>query len=378
MKKLVLGAILLRFLVMPFFFHPDIKVYSRQASFLKQGVFNIYEKEEFVYQPLSYLFLGGYQAVIGFATNGLDGWLEDASGEAINHPSLYWYLFILKLPILIFDLFLALLIFKTVGKKALSLWLFNPFTIVLLYVFSNVDIFPLFFVLLSFLYYKKEKYLLSAILLGVGAGFKMYPLLLLPFYLVGLKDWRRIMAYIGGTLGTFLLILYPFMGQAMLQSSLVSGLSTRIFQGQISLGFGESLYPAVIGLVIIYALAFIKKNIPTENLILVLFLILFSFIHFHIQWLMWGAPFALVVWLKNEKIRSLLIIAVLLAFSIPLMYNDKFMGASLLTPISPLFSLVPTTFAVAQKIFDPYIIQGVLHSGLAGVTVVLGSKLLHE
>lgn len=378
MKKLVFGAILLRFLVMPFFFHPDIKVYSQQASLLNKGVFNIYEKEEFVYQPLTYLFWGGYQAVIDPMAKGLDGWLEDASGGAINHPLLYWYLFILKLPILIFDLFLAVLIFKTVGKKALSLWLFNPFTIILLYVFSNVDIFPLFFILLSYFYYKKEKNFLSAVLLGIGAGFKMYPLLLLPFFLINQKNWRRITVYLAGALGTFFLILLPFMGQAMLQASLVSGLSTRIFQGQISLGFGESLYPAVIGLVIIYAIAFIKKNIPIENLILVLLLTLFSFIHFHIQWLMWGAPFALVVWLKNEKVRPLLLIATLLAFSIPLMYNDKFMGASLLTPISPLFSLVPTFFAILQKVFDPYIIQGVLHSALVGVTLVLGNKLLHE
>jgi len=184
--------------------------------------------------------------------------------------------------------------------------------------------------------------------------------------------------YLAGALGTFFLILMPFMGPAMLQSSLVSGLSTRIFQGQISLGFGESLYPAVIGLVVIYLLAYLKKDIPMENWIVILLLTLFSFIHFHIQWLMWGAPFVLMVWLKNEKARPLLLVATLLAFAIPLMYNDKFMGASLFTPISPLFSLVPTPFAVVQKVFDPYVIQGVLHSALVGITIMLGYKLLKD
>ena len=378
MKKLILGAIVLRLLVMPFLFHPDIKVYSFQASHLKQGVWNIYEREEFVYQPLTYLFLGSYQTLIQSLARGLNNWLADSSGGAITNPSLYWYLILLKLPILIFDLLVGFLLYKLMGKKALTLWLFNPLTIVLLYVFSNVDIFPLFFVLLSYLFYKKEKNLLSAILLGVGAGFKMYPLLLLPFFLIGQKNLKGVVVYLASTLGVFFLILVPFMGPAMLQSSLVSGLSTRIFQGQISLGFGESLYPAVIGLVVIYLLAYLKKDIPMENWIVILLLTLFSFTHFHIQWLMWGAPFVLMVWLKNEKARPLLLVATLLAFAIPLMYNDKFMGASLFTPISPLFSLVPTPFAMVQKIFDSYVIQGVLHSALAGITVVLGCKLLKD
>jgi len=378
MKKLILGAIFLRLLVMPFLFHPDIKVYSFQASHLKQGVWNIYEREEFVYQPLTYLFLGSYQTLIQSLARGLNNWLADSSGGAITNPSLYWYLILLKLPILIFDLLVGFLLYKLMGKKALTLWLFNPLTIVLLYVFSNVDIFPLFFVLLSCLFYKKDKNLLSAIALGVGAGFKMYPLLLLPFFLISQKDWRRMIIYLAGALGTFFLILMPFMGPAMLQSSLVSGLSTRIFQGQMPLGFGESLYPAVIGLVVIYLLAYLKKDIPMENWIVILLLTLFSFIHFHIQWLMWGAPFVLMVWLKNEKIKPLLLVAILLAFSIPLMYNDKFMGASLFTPISSLFSLIPTPFAVVQKVFDPYVIQGVLHSALVGITIMLGYKLLKD
>jgi len=378
MKKLILGAIFLRLLVMPFLFHPDIKVYSFQASHLKQGVWNIYEREEFVYQPLTYLFLGSYQTLIQPLARGLDNWLADSSGEAITNPSLYWYLILLKVPILIFDFLIGFLLYKLMGKKALFLWLFNPLTIVLLYIFSNVDIFPLFFVLLSCLFYKKDKNLLSAIALGVGAGFKMYPLLLLPFFLISQKDWRRMIIYLAGALGTFFLILMPFMGPAMLQSSLVSGLSTRIFQGQMPLGFGESLYPAVIGLVVIYLLAYLKKNISMENWIVILLLTLFSFIHFHIQWLMWGAPFVLMVWLKNEKIKPLLLVAILLAFSIPLMYNDKFMGASLFTPISSLFSLIPTPFAVVQKVFDPYVIQGVLHSALVGITIMLGYKLLKD
>ena len=41
------------------------------------------------------------------------------------------------------------------------------------------------------------------------------------------------------------------------------------------------------------------------------------------------------------------------AFAVPLMYNDKFMTVSLFTPISSLYSLVPTPYAIVQKVFDP-------------------------
>ena len=65
-------AIVLRLLVAGFIFHPDIKTYNFQASFLKNGVTNIYTylienkktlplKDDFVYFPLTYFTLGGYQ-----------------------------------------------------------------------------------------------------------------------------------------------------------------------------------------------------------------------------------------------------------------------------------------------------------------------------
>ena len=60
MKKLLVLAIVLRVLVAAFLFHPDIKTFNFQASFLKKGVTDIYSylienrktlplKEEFVY-----------------------------------------------------------------------------------------------------------------------------------------------------------------------------------------------------------------------------------------------------------------------------------------------------------------------------------------
>jgi len=68
-RYLFVFALLVRFLIMPFLYHPDIKIYNFQSSFLSSGVLNIYDflnekkqelpfREEFVYQPLAFIFWG--------------------------------------------------------------------------------------------------------------------------------------------------------------------------------------------------------------------------------------------------------------------------------------------------------------------------------
>ena len=89
--NLFLLAILIRLLLMPFYFHPDIKTYHFQSSHLQKGVFNIYSyltenkqnlpiREEFVYFPLTYLFLGTYQIAASPLLGGdFNNWLSYAS-----------------------------------------------------------------------------------------------------------------------------------------------------------------------------------------------------------------------------------------------------------------------------------------------------------
>src|SRR3989344_2065609 len=115
-KKLLVLAVALRLLVSGLLFHPDIKTIAFQASFLKKGVTNIYPylinnrislplKEEFVYFPLTYFTLGGYQAVIStFLGSNFDSWLQDAGANSVvNNPSIIKYLVLLKLPLLFVD-----------------------------------------------------------------------------------------------------------------------------------------------------------------------------------------------------------------------------------------------------------------------------------
>ncbi len=59
------------------------------------------------------------------------------------------------------------------------------------------------------------------------------------------------------------------------------------------------------------------------------------------------------------------------AFTIPLLYQDQAMTFGLLKVISPLYNLLPIPFTVVQHFYDPYMIQSVLQSILAGGSLVL-------
>lgn len=391
LTRLFLIAILLRILIMPFFFHPDIKTYHYQASFLKKGVFNIYVflinnrselplKEEFVYSPLAYFFLGFYQMIVSpLLGPNFNNWLSDASVQSIESVGTFRYLFILKLPYLFCDLIIAFLLtyfFKDLKqkKKIFILWLFNPFSIILIYFFSNIDIVPVTLSLISLLLFKNRKIFFSALFLGLAAGFKTYPFLFLPFFLLYTYKLRNLLKMVVVSLGVFILIALPFWSDAFLKSSLISGLTTRMMFPNIELGFGESLMVSITGLSALFVAGLVEKGKKEENiwLCIMLFLLLFfSSIHYHIQWLLWITPFLLTFYVFEERLGKISLLWLGLGFIVPFLYDDKSMSVSLLSAISPLYNQLPTPFFVLQHLYDPFILQGVIHSLMLGVSLIL-------
>ena len=397
MKKIVLLAIVLRILVAAFIFHPDIKTFNFQASFLRNGVFNIYShlinnkenlplKENFVYFPLTYLTLGGYQAVLApILGKGFDSWLANAdSFEVVVDPNIFKYLFALKLPYLVLDILIAFLLLnyfkdKSLGKKAFLLWLFNPFTIFFIYAFGNVDIFPTLLVLASLLYVKKDKKSLAALMLGLAAGFKIYPLLFVPFLILSGRNLKEKIKLGAIPFAVFGAVSLPFLSPAFLESTLISGLTTRMFNPGISVGFGESI---IVGLMLLSALFFygllVDKKINLFNYWLATLLILFSFSHFHIAWLLWIAPFLVILAVRKTKLSWTIFLMSIAAILIPLLYQDRSMSISLFRVYSTWFDLLPTPFTMIQKFFDPYSLQSILHSLFTGGSGILVYKLFKE
>ena len=393
MKKLLVLAIFLRTLVSVFLFHPDIKTYNYQASFLKKGVFNIYTylvdnkkalplKDDFVYFPLTYFALGGYQAIISpLLGSGFDSWLANAgSNSVVADPGIFKYLAALKFPYLVLDIAIAFLLMrffenKEDKKKVFTFWLFNPFTIILLYAYSNVDIFPMILTVLAFLMIKKQKLFPASILLGLASGFKLYPLLFIPFLFLAGGNLKEKFILAATPLVTFGLIILPFISGAFFKSALVSGLTTGIFTSN-STTLGLSL-------LFFYAVLVDKgdqdrKKINLFNYWVALFLIIFSFSLFHIQWLLWVAPFLILIAVKKPNYSWLIFLLGILSFAIPILYMDRYMTVSLFRVYSTWYDLAPTPYTIIQKVYDPYNLLAVLHSVLAAGSLAMVYKVFKE
>lgn len=388
--KLFLLAILLRILIIPFFFHPDIKTYNFQSSFLRDGVLNIYAyldshkqnlplKEDFVYFPLTYFFLGGYQVLASpFLGSQFEAWLNNASSLSSQDPLIFRYLFILKFPYLILDMATAFLLINLVAesekKRVFYLWMFNPFSIAIIYLYSNIDIISVFLTVLSLFYLKKKKIIFSALSLGLGAGFKAFPLLFLPFMLFSLKDLKDRIIYSAVSLGLFGLVILPYIFTGSFgNATLASGLTTVIFTPSISLIFGENLMLTVVLLSILVFMGFYEKSrvdVPIKYLLAALLLI-YSSIHYHIQWLLWIIPFVIIFLSNYNKFVKPLLLLGIVAVVIPLLYDDKYMSVSLLTPLSSYYSILPDPFLIINKIYNASVLQGILHSILLGGSLLI-------
>lgn len=394
--KLVLVAILLRILIMPFYFHPDIKTYNFQASFLRQGVFNIYSyleehkqelplKEEFVYFPLTYFFLGGYQFMTTpFLGEGFNTWIRNGGSSALEQPETFRYLFILKFPYLVLDIIVAFLLMSLFKedrdkKRAFLLWLFNPFSITLIYIFSNVDIIAVTLTVLSMVLAQRKRMILAALCLGIGAGFKAYPLIFLPILLLYTQSTKQKVLVTFTALGSLMLVLAPFISSAAFrQTTLLSGLTTRILIPVISLGFEETIFVALIPLSLLFFYIWLKENKELGDIVnyyFVVLVLLYSFIHYHIQWLLWIIPFAVILIVKEERLKWILVFMGILSFSIPLLYNDKSMSVALLRPLSIWYDLAPTPFTIISRIYSPIILQSMIHSLLAGASLAIAWAL---
>ena len=390
-------AIVLRVLVAGLLFHPDIKTYNFQASFLKQGVINIYSylkenkstlslKDEFVYFPLTYFVVGGYQiAASPLLGSGFNAWLNNASSSSVvTNPNIFKYLVVLKLPYLVVDILIAYLLLnyfddKKKGEKAATIWLFNPFTIILIYAFSNIDLYAVLLTLVAFLFIKKKKLLQAAVFLGLASCFKLYPLLFTPFLMLKGRDLKEKLLVCLIPILILGIVVLPFWSPAFIQSALISGLTTRIFSPGFSIGFNESI---IVGLLLLSVLFFygwlIDGKLKLFNYWIVFLLLIFSFSHFHIVWLLWVAPFIVILVVKKPALSWPLFLWATLAVVIPVFYQDRSMTISLFRTYSTWYDLLPTPFAVLEKFYDPYNFQSILHSLLAGSTLIIAYKIFRK
>jgi len=359
-KIIFVFAIILRLIIAPLFFHPDIKTQNYHLQFFSRGVFNIYQyvsdhkeqlpyRDTFNYLPLTYLSLGLQQLILKpILPSNFYTWINDWSASQNNYPNLFYFMLILKIPYLFFDMGIAYLLYKIYGQKILNLWLFNPFSIYLIYVLANFDVIPVFFSLLAYYYLRQHKNFIAFAFLGIATALKLYPLLLFPFFIFYYH--HKIKNLIANTFAfilPLLLSILPFISNpAFIQAFSGSGLTQKIIENKF---MNISIYPVIYLLVFIFY--FFQRQKKIENSFLYLFLAFIIFVNYHPQWLLWFLPFIIAPIIQN-KIKTIIFTII---SSLCLLYtfitNDQFLFWGHFLPINYDFLSLTTPYQIVLHKF---------------------------
>jgi len=125
---------------------------------------------------------------------------------------------ILKIPLILADLLIAFFLLKIAcllnlrsPEKVAYLWLFNPLTIFISSIWGHFDAIVVLLTVVSMFFLMKEKLGSSAISLALATTAKMYPILILPVFLLFIKKAKNVFRYVAIFTVTVFLICLPFL-----------------------------------------------------------------------------------------------------------------------------------------------------------------------
>ncbi len=370
-KRSLLVAAFFYFFIAPFFFHPDIKIIYYLSQFFSHGVFNIYQYiaanpdkallGPFVYPPLSYFVIGLIHPVVNFlAGPGFTPWLG-MGNDAVDVAGIFRYLFLIKTPLILALLATGWALSKvSTRRNLLWIWFFNPVTIYVVGFMGQIDILPVMLTVFALLLAKPKPFL-AAVLLGLGGALKTYPLLFLPFLaLLSTTNFKRSALIFLAGLVPYLLIIAPFLTTpAFYSDTLTSGLTQRVLQLTLPLGFMKNLYlvPVILTILALAAGSLHRGQIHRlSNYWLAASLLPIVLSHFHPQWLLWSIPFIIL----RSNWLSLLIFSVS-AMGTILLFPDKFLTWGLISPFNFQILFLPA--------FANPLLQSLAHSVLVGASL---------
>lgn len=380
--KIFYIAIFFHFLLSPFLYHPDLKNTFYHASFLSQGVVNIYDYLDqnpdkatlgtFNYPPLTYLLFGILEPLTELLSGpGFSQWIA-MGNDAVSVPHISRYLFLMKLSLLLASIAVGMLLLNLVKgmreqRFVVLFWFFNPITIYSIQFMGQYDIFPVLLIVLSLVLVQRQKLSFAAIALGLGAGLKAFPLLLVPLLALAVgRGWRqRLRLFIFGSL-PYLLVIAPFLpSSAFREIAMMSGLSQRIFILGLDVGFGERILLVPLVLILIYLFAGRRDSAQPTTLsgyFLATFLAILAGSHFHPQWALWAVPFLAILLAGDKRIWPPTILLLIAFFGKVIFFDDIFLNWGIFGIIDPGVLFMPTITDLVKKFLDPLLAQSIFHT----------------
>lgn len=358
--------------------------------------------------------------VLGFLTSNTAFTPPTFQVFSLLQPGINTFLFIAKIPYLLFDLMLGLLLmhFTDEGEKSVMVykfWLLNPISIFVSYVMGQFDIVPLFFMMLALYLFKKGKVWCAALSLGIASAFKMFSLLLLPFLILFFskeggnltEKTKKVLLLCMVTLIPLILVLvalfftpqyYESVNAAMPYGSEYNGFFGTTFYNR-----GEPGQPILRGLfvffldyslnfrtqqfipdtiyitLLLYALFLFGiaccKSLSFErviNVFLSFLLMYYAFAFFHAQWFLWAHPLLCLLILKEHDIFLKLYITLIPLFFIYTWYWDNAITTATLIPIIPKALLWSGPIAILNNFGLPaYQVINIFRSFLSAICILM-------
>lgn len=342
-------------------------------------ILKVYPRNLFNYPPLPYFFLGGVSLLTTWMVDPQihDNFVFDFR-STLGNVNLNILLLLLKLPYFVFDIGIAFILMKLFReekqkKLVFLLWMFNPVNLYATYMIGQFDIIPTFLSVLA-LYFavNKKKLYLASVLLGLGAGFKIFPLLfIIPLALVDDNLWNRIRIIALGVI-TYFVSAFPFILSAgFRRTAMLAGQTTKSFYAQIPISGGESVILFLAAITFFYIVSFYNKNKP-ENLwqrFFAVILIFFVFTHFHPQWFLWTMPFFVIELAYSRMKHWLLSVGLILVYLGMVSFYDPGLSIWLFSPISPILYGLPGIWQQLGLNIDINIARSLLHTTFVGISM---------
>jgi hypothetical protein len=385
MKKIIVIAIavILRIILSAVSYHSDIQHFDFAGQVLMQGhILNFYDfdKYPFNYPPAIYFSVGLLDGILtGFEDTTFHNNFLFSYQNALGNPELFLHLFLLKLPYFLFDfgtLYFLLKIFTEKREKKLVfyLWLFNPLTLYATYLIGQFDIIPVFFVTLAFYFYTKRTknwFLYSALFIGLGAAFKIYPLFLLVPLASVLKGWTERIQVIFIGLLCYLVPILPFLpSKGFRSSALIANQSLKSLYSQIPISGGESIILFLGSLIFVY-LVFLKNSridsLWTRSFMTLL--LFFVFTHYHPQWFLWLTPFFLYEMVTNGSKNLIAILIAFFSFFMLIFFFDSGLSFGLFSPLTQSYSIAPSAVELFKKGIDLNFMRSIFQTLFVGSAV---------
>ena len=287
---------------MPFAMHTDVRFVGDLIGINKGAYGFVFEQKPFLYPPLAAFTAVLFQQILRPLIAPFFQWPylgAEARILVLSQPYLFRVLFAFKSFHLVFDFlilyFLAWMFYIESDRirNILLFWLFNPIVIYNTYLHGQIDLMPLFFIVLGLYFAKRGRAAWAIFWLGIGACYKPFPLFFLPPAILILdKTWRgRLKLSLLG-FGPFILSMLPYMGR---YTRSISNYPQLFFKLGYDLGFGAQVYIFfVLYAVLLWYIEHNKAHTFAElwRYCFIILLFYYPMSYFDLHYYAWIIPFA--------------------------------------------------------------------------------------